>query len=890
MHHLSNGNLSLILTDSGGAFLKWKNTDITVWNPDTIRESGGNRLFIKDVETRERMGACGVSRVEERPLCRVTCFPHRIEHFTGGRDISVAVETVIDPERDAALRRVTITNHTERKRKLQICSHYEPALTARGTYGDHPEFNRIFISSGFDPDRGVLILRRRKRSPEEPGIAVGQMVAGEKTVFIETEREIFAGRGPWLNGTLSGTTGTTVDPVMAMAGELELGPEETGALTFVTLCGNTDEDVLSIAGKYTGAESVREVFQRSEVFIRRELTSTGVSAELMRRTQPVLSALLFPSRLLRAPERVLRSNTLGQRHLWRFGISGDHPVLLVEVGTGDNLDLLRDILSVQMFWRRRNLMLDVVILNQEETGYETDLQGKLHRLLASTGADDWVGRHGGVFLLRSDIIRPEELVLLKTWARVVLGCGKDLDSQLEAFYDLPVRQPDIVPLPVSDIPRVPPVELPEDLIHFNGRGGFTPEGDEYVILLEKDVWLPRPWINVIANERTGFTASESGLQCAWALNSGENRLTPWSNDPLEDTPGTAVYIRDEETGNFWSPSPLPTRDEMPYLVRHGRGYTIWEHNSSGLRQKLTAFTDSHEPVQALNISLGNPGNGNRRVSITLYLEPVLGTTRERTSEFIVSSFRTDCNALMAENTTGEKPPGGVFFLASSRTPSGLTTDREEFLGRYGGMESPAAMRRTGLSGSLRPGADPCIAVQIMIWIGPREEKEVTFLLGQAGSPEEAGELITTHMQRAMNGEMFSDAVVRWKDILGSLQVHTPDRTMNVMLNGWLLYQTLSCRMMGRTALYQSSGAWGFRDQLQDCLSLCHALPGKTREHILTSASMQFKEGDVLHWWHPPNTPGLGQDVPTTFAGSPMPRRSMWKRPVTPPFSMKRCPS
>lgn len=856
VHHLSNGNLSVLLTDSGGAFLKWKSTDITVWNPDTIRDAGGNRMFIRDVETGERMDACGVSREEERPLCRVTCFPHRIEHFTGGRVLSVAVETVIDPERDAALRKITITNHTESKRKLQICSHFEPALAAEGTYGDHPEFNRIFISSGFDPDRGVLILRRRKRSPEEEGVTVGQIITGSRSVLIETEREIFMGRGPGLTGTLSGTTGTTVDPVMAMAGEMELDPEETGSLTFVTLCGRTDEDVLSLAGEYTSGESVNEVFQRSEVFIRRELTSTRITAELMRRTQAVLSALLFPSRLLRAPERVLRSNTMGQRHLWRFGISGDHPVLLVEVNTGDNLDLLRDILSVQMFWRRRNLLIDLVILNQEETGYETDLQGKLHRLLASTGADDWVGRRGGVFLLRSDIIHPEELVLLNTWARVVLSCGEDLDSQLEAFYDLPVRQPDIVPLPSSDTEPVPPLERPEDLIFFNGRGGFTPGGDEYVIFLEKDAWLPRPWINVVANEVTGFTASESGLQCAWALNSGENRLTPWRNDPLQDLPGTAVYIRDEETGNFWSSTPLPTRDEMPYLVRHGMGYTRWEHNSSGLRQKMTAFTHSGEPVQALNMSLENTGMANRRVSITLYLEPVLGTTRERTSEFIVSSFRTDCNALMAENTTGEKPPGGVFFLASSRTPSGLTTDREEFLGRYGGMESPAAMRRTGLSGSLRSGTDPCMAAQIMIWIGPREEKEVTFLLGQAGSAEEAEELITEHMQSAMNGEMLSGAVARWKGILGSLQVQTPDRAMNVMLNGWLLYQTLSCRMMGRTALYQSSGAWGFRDQLQDCLSLCHALPGKTREHILKSASMQFKEGDVLHWWHPPNNAGV----------------------------------
>jgi cyclic beta-1,2-glucan synthetase len=855
-HHLSNGNLSVVLTDSGGAFIKWKNMDITVWNPDTTRDRGGNRLFIRDVETGERMDACGVSRVEERPLCRMTCFPHRVEHFTGGKELSVAVETVIDPERDAALRKVTITNHTAKKRKLQICSHFEPALAAEGAYRDHPEFNRIFISSGFDSDMGLLILRRRKRSLEEEGVAVGQIMPGKELVHFETEREIFTGRGPGLAGTLSGKTGTTVDPVMAIAGELELDPEETGSVTFVTLCGGCDEELLSLAGEYTHGESVKEVFQRSEVSIRRELTSTGITSELMRRTQPVLSALLFPSRLLRAPEEALRNNTLGQRHLWRFGISGDHPVLLVDVNTTDNLDLLRDLLTIHMFWRRRNLLIDLVILNREETGYETDLQGKLHRLLASTGSDDWVGRRGGVFLIRSDNIHPQELALLNTWARVVLSCGAKLEQQLEALYELSVRQPNIVPVPNVPAKTVPALEMPEDLHFFNGRGGFTPDGGEYVIFLGKGEWTPRPWINVISNESTGFTASESGLQCAWAFNSGENRLTPWRNDPLLDLPGTAVYIRDEESGNFWSPSPLPSRDEMPYLVRHGMGYTSWEHNSNGLRQKMTAFIDAGKPVQALNISLGNTGASNRRISITLYLEPVLGTTREKTAEFIVSSFRTDSNALMAENTAGEKPPGGMFFISSSRAPGGLTTDREEFLGRYGCMESPAAMKRTGLSGSLRSGTDPCMAVQVMIWIGPHEEKEVTFLLGQAESAEDAGELIKTHMERAINGEMLAGAVAHWNGILGSLQVQTPDRAMNVMLNGWLLYQTLSCRMMGRTALYQSSGALGFRDQLQDCLALCHALPGKTREHILKSASMQFEEGDVLHWWHPPLNAGV----------------------------------
>ena len=851
VHCISGGNLGAVLTDSGKAFINWKGRDVTG------RDSPGERVLIKDLDTGELRDSCAGSS----PVWH----PHMVEYLSKLRNLTVSTRIIASTEYDGLIRKVTLTNHGAERNRYFVCSIMEPVLADTGEYMRHPEFNRLFLSTSFSPEHGTLVVSRRKRSAEEEGMAASIFIAGEKRVSFETEREILTGRGgsgiepaALLKGEgLTGRTGSTVDPVMALGIEITLAPEESSSAFFVIVCGEDDSDLLKISEEYSSPESLETDFQHSEVFTRRELAACGVDSAMISSMQPVLSSLFLPSWRLRSREGILRKNTLGQRHLWRFGISGDLPVLLVTADTGDNLDIVRDLLKIHRFWRGRGFTADMVILNQEAAGYENELHGMLRRMLSSTGAEKWEGRRGGVFLLSEGLMEQSEVILLKTWASVVLNCSESLSMQTEVFHREAIRQPDLVPVPVEDSRHLlPPVPPPENLLFFNGYGGFTMDGKEYMIYLEDGKWLPRPWINVIASKTAGLTASESGIECLWAVNSGENRLIPWRNDPVEDTPGMAVYVRDEETGEFWSPSPLPVRDRNPYLIRHSAGYTVWEHNSMGLAQRMTVFADAEDPVAAINISIENTGSRNRRIGVTVYAEPVLGTARTATSRFLVSDFNTSCNAVFTRNTTAEKPPSGVFFMASSRTPNGITTDRNEFLGKDGSMRNPAAMRRTGLSGRIRAGQDPCIAIQVMIWIGPGERKEVTFLAGQENSDEKAAELIRRQMIRATSGAMIRNAVAVWDSLLDTIQIETPEPAMNLIVNRWLLYQTLSCRIFGRTALYQSSGAYGFRDQLQDCMALCTAdreIPGR---HILECASKQFIQGDVLHWWHPPLNAGV----------------------------------
>ncbi|HLA07388.1 MAG TPA: protein ndvB, partial [Anaerolineales bacterium] len=524
-----------------------------------------------------------------------------------------------------------------------------------------------------------------------------------------------------------------------------------------------------------------------------------------------------------------------------------------------DLDLLGQLISAHTYWRKRGLMIDLVILNQRETSYEQEFQAKIHRLLDRTGSSAWLNKRGGIFVLREGQMNESERTLLAAVARVVFdGEAGPLEGQLAKLDADPIRLPRFVPIeplkPLLD--ATPEIQRPANLLFDNGLGGFTPDGREYVIHLAPDQCTPAPWVNVIATPQFGCLVSESGLGCTWSQNSGENRLTPWRNDPVSDTPSEVIYLRDEDTGQIWSPTPLPARADAPYLIRHGAGYSIFEHASHGLEQNVRVFAVPDEPVKIIQLKLHNTTNRMRRINVTYYAEWVLGTTHDNTAPYIVPEFASNQFALLARNVYNLDFPKRVAFLASTREPHGVTTDRTEFLGNHGSYTRPVALERVGLTPRVQPGADPCAALQLLLWLQAGETKEVTFLLGQGADRADAERLIN-HYQNIQNVQAAWQALGEfWDEMLGQIQVKTPDTGMDLMLNRWLLYQSLACRFWGRTAFYQSSGAYGFRDQLQDVMGFIHVRPELIRQHILEAAAHQFEEGDVLHWWHPPAGRGI----------------------------------
>jgi cyclic beta-1,2-glucan synthetase len=870
VHCLTNGHFNTLITAAGSGYSHWRDLDLTRWQPDTTLDNSGTWLYVRDNESGELWSATSQPVAMKAEPQRVDFFPHRADFQRRDANISIHTTVTVAAEHDVEIRRITVTNHTDRKRSLSVTSYGEVILAPQEVDRRHPAFNRLFIESDYVEEGHILLFRRRSRSSKEKPVYLAHSVSigdGDITVSgVETDRAKFLGNGGTTerpaallgSNPLSGTTGATLDPIFALQTKINLAPYQTVHVAFLTLASPSRKESIELARLYQRWEHVLYALNASAKKAEDEMMHLSLSSIDLEQAQKLLSVLLYPFPALRASPEVLAANSLGQPGLWPFAISGDHPILLVRIRDENGLDILTELLTAHSYWRRRDQKIDLVILNRSDTGYYDDLSEQIRHLFTRTTSDKWLNKHGGIFLLREDQMAPAEITLLATAARVVLDDVSTLAEQLARLDDQPVRLPNFIPMrePVPSTLADGGVERPPDLLFDNGLGGFTPDGREYVIYLEAGQWTPAPWTNVIANPEFGFLVTSNGLGCTWAYNSGENRLTPWRNDPVSDPPSEAIYLRDEDNGQLWSPTPLPTRADAPYLIRHGAGYSMFEHASHGLSQNVRVFAVPDEPVKIVQLKLENLTSHTRRINITYYAEWVLGTRRDITAQYVIPEFDSRNFALLARNPYNTEFAQNTAFLAATRELQWVTTDRTEFLGRLGNYTHPASLGRVGLSANLQPGADPCAAMQVLLWLAPGESKEVTFLLGQGTDRANTEKLIAHYQEIAHVNEAWESVASFWDRILGAVRVRTPEPAMDLLLNRWLLYQALSCRVWGRTALHQSSGAFGFRDQLQDVLAFMHARPDLTRAHILEAASHQFEEGDVLHWWHPPSGRGI----------------------------------
>ena len=875
VHFLSNGRYGVMITRAGAGYSCWQDIDLTRWRADTTREDSGTWIYLSEPESGN------VWSVGDQPTAvppenqNVQFYPHMVEFRRSDHGIGLTMEITVAPDEDVEIRRISLTNHTDQVRHIALTSYGEIILAPQTADARHPAFNKMFVESEYVLETNALLFRRRPRSATEAPIylahaaivSLGQTVTGAH----ETDRARFLGRGQTLrapaalspNGKLSGSTGATLDPIMALSQAIELQPHASAQVSFVTLASTSRENALALARRYQDGHVIVRAFEQARARAELELHQLDLTTTDLERIQQLLSVLLYPRAALRAEPATLAANRQGQPGLWRFSISGDYPILLVRMDKVEDLVLVQQALQAHAYWRNRNIKVDLVILNQQGTTYGQELRGQLHRLLVRLNSEDWFNRRGGIFILYADQLSQPDRVLLETAARVVLDGAKGSPAeQLQALHQQPTYLPPFISVPPeSKAESTPPLVRPGDLVFDNGLGGFSADGREYVIYLEPGQWTPAPWINVIANPDFGFIVSETGAGYTWCGNSSENRLTPWSNDPVTDPPGEALYLRDEETAEVWSPTPLPCREPSPYLVRHGAGYSTFEHNSHGLAQRLRLFAAQDAPVKIVQLRLENTRTHSRRITATFYAEWVLGVTRDISQQYIVSEYDGDHHALLARNADNAEFGGRVAFVAASKRLHGLTTDRAEFLGRLGDLCYPAALDRIGLASAVEPGLDPCAALQLHIDLGPNESEEVFFLIGEGANRDEALRLIEQHQKAEQIEAVWNRVNEVWDNLLGAVQVQTPDPAMNLLLNRWLLYQTLSCRVWARSAFYQSSGAFGFRDQLQDGMALVHAAPHIARENILHAARYQFEAGDVLHWWHPPS----GRGVRTRFS-------------------------
>jgi cyclic beta-1,2-glucan synthetase len=687
-------------------------------------------------------------------------------------------------------------------------------------------------------------------------------------VQYETDRARFLSRGRSIRNPasildgrpLSNTAGSVLDPIFSLQQRLRILPGATVRVAFTTLVAPSREAALAAVDKYREPAAFERTANLAWTQAQVQLRHLGIGPDEAHLFQRLGTRIIYSDLTLRASAETLQRNERGPSGLWRLGISGDLPIVLVRIDHPEDTDIVRQLLRAHHYWRMKGLAVDLVIVNERATSYSRELQEGIETLIrmshVSSPADTHEGE-GGVFVVKADALSDSDLDLLRTAARaVLLSRHGTLAEQTERL--LRAQQPPDVP-PRAVAPRRPEMEVPPPrpkLDFFNGLGGFAEAGREYVTVLGEGQWTPAPWINVVANPRFGFQASESGSGYTWSGNSRENKLTPWSNDPICDPPGEALFVRDEETGEIWGPTALPVREEWPYLARHGQGYCRFEHESHGIALDLLVFVPLEDAVKISRLRIENHSPRQRKLSLTAYVEWALGVSRESSAPYIVSELDSETRALFARNPWNQGFGGSIAFADLAGRQTAWTADRTEFLGRNGGLDRPAALARgRELSGRVGAGLDPCAALQQEITIPAGGSAEVLFLLGEAESRDAARALLSRYRAADVE-ECLGEVRRRWDDILGALRVQTPDPSMDIMLNRWLLYQTLACRIWARSAFYQSGGAYGFRDQLQDVMALTVARRGEVREHLLRCAARQFKEGDVQHWWHPHSGKGI----------------------------------
>jgi len=871
VHFLSNGKFGTLVMAAGGGYSTWRDTDLTRWRADGTLGNWGTWLYIQDLDTNELWSA-GYQPTRETPDSRDTYFnAHMAAYSRRDRNISTTMEVVVAPDEDVEIRLLTLTNHQDQPSRLRITSYGEVILAPQNSDERHPAFNKLFIESEFVPEQNTLLFHRRPRSGKESIFYLAHALVlkfgEEPSLMFESDRSQFIGRAGSTRSPqelindlgLSGRVGSTLDPIFSLGQEIVLEPHATTRLAFLLIAAKKRQEVFDTVNRFRVWPVIERAFERARAQAEIELLQLGLDTTQLPYIQNVLSGLLFPHTSMRASEETLAANHRGQSGLWAYSISGDYPILLARINSSDELTLIKDLLQAHAYWRNRSLKIDLVFLNEQGTTYGQELNNQIYRMLTRTGNDAWINRRGGIFILNADRLEKEDRILLESAARVVLdGKRGGLHQQYPASEALPPRLPAFNPsIPVGDEPEATdPIYRPADLLFDNHYGGFSRDGCEYQIYISRENPTPAPWSNVISNPDFGFLVTESGLGCTWAINSGENRLTPWSNDPVIDPQGEIIYLRDEETADVWTPTPRPSPDASPYLIRHGAGYTIFEHNSRGLRQRLRVFVDPVEPVKILHLRLENIWNRPRRITVTYYAEWVLGVQREDSKQFILPEYHGETQAILARNPYSAEFGERIAFAASDKKLHGLTGDRTEFIGRLGDRELPTALTRIGLAGTIQPGLDPCAALQVHLDLQPGESQDIAFFLGQGQDYEDAIRIVNKYKEPGQVERTWEDSGALWDRLLEKVHIKTPEPAMDLLLNRWMLYQDIACRYWGRTAFYQSSGAYGFRDQLQDVTAFITVNPHMAREHILRAARHQFQAGDVLHWWHPPSGRGI----------------------------------
>jgi cyclic beta-1,2-glucan synthetase len=865
---LSNGNYTIMTTATGSGFSDCENKSVLRWYEDPTFENQGSFFFINDL-SRTPLKSLTFSPLNKFPNEYKTTFSdHKAEFWYNNKKICSHTEVIVSAEDNLELRRITLTNLNLKKYIFDLTSYSEPVLSEKNTDISHPSFNKLFIETEYIPEKNALLARRRKKDKNnDVYYGINQIVFDKNkcsSLSYETDREKFFGRrnswqesnGLKKNSKLSNTVGGVLDPIFSFKTRIELEAYETTTILFVSGMTKSKNEALRLIDQYHDFK----VFEREEKMSwtksQVELRHLDLEPDEVNTFQKLASALLYSTPQTRPPKEIMEDNLKSQSDLWSYGLSGDLPTLVVLIKDLVNLSFIQDILQFHEYLKKKSIDFDLIFITDETSIYRMTIHDELFRQIRIFGSHRLLNKKGGIFVFQKSLIPESDFDLFKSIAHIYLsslhGTLKNQVNQLlKTKYSSDLKEK-------TNPSKVYKSKFPlkhTKLDFFNGYGGFKNGGKEYQIILQNNKKTPAPWVNVIANSNDfGFIISESGSGYTWSKNSRENKITPWNNDSILDPPSEILYIKDNDNKSYWSPTAGPLQNEFTYLITHGQGYTRFEHTCSDIYQNLLMYVSMTDEVKYFRLSLKNQSKSKRNISVFLYLEWILGFHKTKTSHHIITEKRE--NIFCAQNKFSSDFIQRLSYVACDHDISTYTCDRGDFLGRYRSYKNPIGLEKEHLNMKIGAGLDPCLAIKTDLELDANEEKEITFILGQTNESSFNPPIINKLMTKKHADKAFQKVNSYWNKKLNKIQIKTNHLHLDILANSWLLYQTLSCRIWARTGFYQSGGAYGFRDQLQDVTSLLHTAPEIARSHIIKAASHQFPEGDVLHWWHPPLSKGV----------------------------------
>ena len=867
---LSNGRYHVVVTNAGGGYSRWKDLAVTRWREDATSDNWGTFCYLRDVDSGAFWSTAYQPTLQPADRFEAVFSEARAEFRSRKNLIESYTEIAVSPEDDVELRRLRLTNCGRTPRTIEVTSYAEVALATPAADALHPAFSNLFVQTEVVADQRAILCTRRPRSRGESPPWMFHLMAAHGAsaggaLSHETDRLRFLGRGRTPadpramheNGPLAGGEGSVLDPIVAIRGRYVLDPDESITIDVVSGVAETRAASLSLVGKYQDRRLANRVFALAATHaqvVLRQLNASESDAQLFCR---LAGSIIYANPSLRADPAILARNRRGQSGLWGYSVSGDLPIVLLQIGDAAHIELVRQLVQAYAYWRLKGLAVDLVIWNEDRAGYRQVLQEQIMGLIAAGVETHAPDRPGAIFVRPAEQISIEDRTLFQSVARAIIADSRGSLAEQIAGRPAEVLPARSTPAPVHRAEAPAPAPPPRrNLMFSNGLGGFTPDGHEYIITTGPGAVTPAPWVNVLANPGFGTVISESGSAYSWAENAHEFRLTPWNNDSVTDAGGEAFYLRDEESGRFWSPTPLPAGNGGAYTSRHGFGYSVFEHTEDGVTSELWVYVDLTAPVKWSVLKVRNASGRSRRLSATGYVEWVLGGLRGKAAPHVVTTIDPDTGAVFARNAYNAEFAGRTAFFHVDDASRSVSGDRTEFIGRNGTLRQPAAMLRSTLSGRVGGALDPCAAIQVDFELDEGQEREIVFRLGAGRDSEDAAGLLGRIRGAAAARGSLEAVWQYWNHALGAVHVETPDAALNTLANGWLLYQTVASRLWGRSGFYQSGGAFGFRDQLQDVMALVHAEAPLVRQHLLLCASRQFPEGDVQHWWHPPAGRGV----------------------------------